>query len=461
MKLASLLHHLMRRGWLIGLSAVVAAMAALVVSQHLTPIYSATTTILISDHPQGGASDRPTGRNDLLVESYIQLLKRQPLLDAIRVRLTLNMRPETLARQLQAKPVPGTQLITISARAKSAEQAAVLANTAAAELGSLGPQALGPLWRRTTVTVIAPATPPVRPIFPRTPLNVALAAVIGSLTATGLITLRRVTSSVIETPETVGLDTLVSVPGSRRRDGQHRLVILEQPETPSAEAFRQLRAHLGSAIPEDRPWALAVTSAVAAEGKSAVAANLAIALAQAGRRVILVDANLRRPTLHTLFGRQGSHGLTTALRQKGEDVVEHLLATDVPNLQLLIAGPPTNRPADLLASRDLTLVIARLKELSDIVMLDCGPALAVADGLEVARASDAVLLTARLSATRKRDLEEVCQSLERIAPTTHMLGVVLTDAPSRPLLRPVAAIRTQPQPMPVRVGERGGQAASD
>ncbi|MCX7790758.1 MAG: Wzz/FepE/Etk N-terminal domain-containing protein, partial [Chloroflexaceae bacterium] len=147
MKLASLLQHLMRRGWLIGLSAVAAGMAALLVSHQLKPMYSATTTILVSDHPQGAGIAPPAGRNDLLVESYIQLLKRQPVLDAIRIRLNLNMRPETLARQLQAKPVPGTQLITISARAESAEQAAVLANTAAAELGSLGPQVLGALWR--------------------------------------------------------------------------------------------------------------------------------------------------------------------------------------------------------------------------------------------------------------------------------------------------------------------------
>ncbi|MCS6882929.1 MAG: polysaccharide biosynthesis tyrosine autokinase [Oscillochloridaceae bacterium] len=457
MKLASLLQHLLQREWLIVLSAVMAGVAALLASHQLPAIYSATTTVLISNHPQGADIAPPTGRNDLLVESYIQLLKRQPLLDAIRTRLTLNTRPERLARQLQAKPVPGTQLITISARAGSAEQAAILANTAAAELGSLGPQMLEPLWRRTTVTIVAPATPPVRPIFPRTPLNVALAAVIGGLTATGLIILRKVTSTVIETPENVGLDTLASVPRSRNR--QHQLVTLERPETPAAEAYRQLRARLRPALPADGPWALAVTSAVAAEGKSVVAANLAIALARAGSRVILVDAHLRRPALHTMFDRQGSRGLTTALRQKGEDIVEHLLTTDVPNLRLLAAGPPANAPADLLASRDLPLVIARLKELSDIVILDCGPALAVADGLDAARASDAVLLTARAGATRKSDLEQVYQSLERTG--TQVLGVVLTNAPPRPFLRPATAIGEQRQPIAVRSSDPGQQPAGD
>lgn len=459
MKPTSLLQHLLQRGWLIGLSAVIAGVSALLASYYLKPIYSASTTVLISNHPQGAGIAPPTGRNDLLVESYIQLLKRQPLLDAIRTRLTLNTRPERLARQLQAKPVPGTQLITISARAGSAEQAAILANTAAAELGALGPQVLEPLWRRTTVTVVAPATPPLRPIFPRTPLNVALATIIGGLTATGLITLRKVTSTVIKTPEDIGLDTLVSTPRSRHWNRQHPLVTLERPETPTAEAYRQLRARLRPALPADGPWALAVTSAVAAEGKSIVAANLAIVLARAGSRVILVDANLRRPVLHTMFDRQGSRGLATALQQKGGDIAEHLLTTDVPNLRLLAAGLPTNAPADLLASQDLPAVIARLKELSDVVILDCGPSLAVADGLDAARASDAVLLTARAGATRKSDLEQVYRSLEQIG--THVLGVILTDVHSGPFSQAATAIRVQQPPTALRDDDLGQQPAGD
>lgn len=439
LELQPLLKHLSRWGWLIVLCAIVAGGVGLLVSMQLPPLYRATTTVLVSERGSGAATERPTTRNELLVETYLQLLHREPILEALIVRLELPLRPETLARRLQAQAVPNTQMLTISAQANSAELAALMANTAAAELSAQGPQLIGSLWRRTTLSVVAPATPPIRPIFPRTPLNVAIAALLGGLTATGLIMLRRVMLKTVETPDDLfeagGLEPLGSIPAAGRLRVGRLPITLEQPLAPAAEEYRKLRAALIPHMPADAPWALAVTSAAYAEGKSAVAANLAVSLAQTGRRVLLVDANLRRPMLHSLFGaaHPGELGLATALQRGSAGLDDYLQPTALPQLLLLPAGGQPALPTELLGSPELRTLIAALKDRAQIVILDCGPALTVSDGLEAARACDAMLLTTRFGVSRTADLAQLRRLIAQTG--TPVIGGVVTCAPGGTRIR--------------------------
>jgi len=433
-ELKPVLRHLWRWGWLLVLSAVLAGLVGLLASRWLTPVYRATTTVLVGERTRGDQPVTETlNRSQLLAETYIQLLKSRPVLDAVIAQLNLPMNREKLARKISARAVPGTQLVRISAESSSAEQAALLAHTAAQALHTEGTPLLGNSWHRATLSIVEPAAPPLRPVFPRTPLNVAIAGMLGMLIASGLIVLRQTIYGLVETPEDVqrrtGLEPLTMVPAGRRTRPTQALVFRDQPDSSAAEAYRHLRSRV-IALPGDGGGEiLAITSDELDVPTSAVAANLAISLAQAGRRVILVDAKLRRPSLHRYFGHENNHGLTSILRQHAEERTEHLLVTTTtPNLQLLPAGPSHAASAELLASCRFAELIAHLRLRAEVVVIDCGPAHALADGLDAARTSNAALLVARPGISRAPALASLRNRLE--SSGVRVLGIVLIGKPA-------------------------------
>jgi capsular exopolysaccharide synthesis family protein len=206
-------------------------------------------------------------------------------------------------------------------------------------------------------------------------------------------------------------------------NGLARLVVASQPSSPAAEAYRQLRTNiLFSSL--DRPLrTLLVTSTTPEEGKSTTLANLAVTLAQAGSSVILADCDLRRPSLHTLFGASQAPGLTNVLLAGGDFP---LIETGIEGLQLLPAGPLPPNPAELVGSKRMTETMAQLRERADYVLFDSPPVIAVTDAAILATKVDAVLLVVRAGAT-KRDLAQRAKAqLEQVkAP---LIGVVLNNA---------------------------------
>lgn len=172
------------------------------------------------------------------------------------------------------------------------------------------------------------------------------------------------------------------------------LIMDRHPKSPVAEAFRTLRTNLQFVDLKGPLKSLGVTSAVPGEGKSTVAANLAIAIAQAGKSVILVDADLRRPELHKLFGASNQVGLTNVLL--GSAGLEALQATKVGGLRLLTSGPLPPNPAELLSSSDMERVIGLLGSNADVVIYDTPPAMAVTDAAVLGAKIEGMLLVLRL-----------------------------------------------------------------
>jgi non-specific protein-tyrosine kinase len=202
-----------------------------------------------------------------------------------------------------------------------------------------------------------------------------------------------------------------------------RLVALQDPRSPAAEAYRTLRTNLQfSSL--DRPLrTILATSTAPDEGKSTTIANLAVTIAQAEQRVILVEGDLRRPTLHTLFNLPNDVGLTSMMLQDGGELP--LQRTEVPGLMLLPSGPFPPRPPDILGSRRMEQVIEKLKEQADIVLFDTPPVNAVTDAAVLATKVDGVLLVFRSGATRRDHARDARKLLEKV--NAHIVGVVLTD----------------------------------
>jgi non-specific protein-tyrosine kinase len=202
-----------------------------------------------------------------------------------------------------------------------------------------------------------------------------------------------------------------------------RLVAVQDPRSPAAEAYRTLRTNIQfSSL--DRPLrTILATSTAPDEGKSTTIANLAVTIAQAEQRVVLVDCDLRRPTLHTLFDLPNTVGLTSAMLQDDADLP--LQPTDIPGLLVLPSGPLPPRPSDILGSRRMATVIARLLQQADMVLFDTPPVNAVTDAAVLATKVDGVLLVFRAGNTRRDRAQEARKLLEKV--NAHIVGVVLTD----------------------------------
>jgi non-specific protein-tyrosine kinase len=212
-------------------------------------------------------------------------------------------------------------------------------------------------------------------------------------------------------------------------DSKPTLITLTHPRSPAAEAYRALRANLAlSAL--DRPLhTLVVTSAAPGEDKSTALANLTVTMAQGGQRVILVDADLRHPSLHELFGVPNERGLATLL--EGQDALSAPPLTsvaDVENLQLLTSGPLPLDPAAQLGSKRMEEVIAALQKRTDVVLLDAPPVLAATDAMVLGMRADGILLVVKVGHTSREHLEQAKAKLEKAH--VHIIGVTLTNAPT-------------------------------
>ncbi len=203
------------------------------------------------------------------------------------------------------------------------------------------------------------------------------------------------------------------------------LITVADPRSPVSEAYRTLRTNLDFSSLDKPIKTMLVTSAGPEEGKSTVLANLAVTTAQAGRKVILVDCDLRRPTLHNIFNLKNDVGLTTMVVDDAAMESPPLQDTGVEGLQLVSSGPLPPNPSELLGSRRMEEIIAALLERADVVLFDAPPVVAVTDAAVLATKVDGVLLVINAGGT-KRDYARAAKArLEKV--NANLLGAVLNN----------------------------------
>ena len=203
------------------------------------------------------------------------------------------------------------------------------------------------------------------------------------------------------------------------------LITLTDPRSPVSEAYRTLRTNLSFYSVDDPIHSLVITSSASDDDKSIVAANLAVTMAQSGRKTILVDCDLRRPTLNQLFDLNAEPGLTNVILGEYDGIP--LQQTGVENLSLLASGPKPPNPADMLGSKRVDTLIAELTGQADLVIFDSPPALAVTDAAVLGAKVDGVLLVISAGKTRREHAERAKESLEKAR--VRIVGSTLTNAP--------------------------------
>lgn len=278
--------------------------------------------------------------------------------------------------------------------------------------------------------LVEEAQAPRRPIAPRVETNTILGVAVGALLAAGVILLIEFLDDTVKTPDDVRQVTDISTVGAVAQmktgnDPNKRLVTLHTPRSPISEAFRVIRTNLSFSAIDDGLQSLVITSSSPGEGKSTISANLAIVMAQTGRKVIIVDSDLRRPTQHKLFRLANNQGLTTALLDAHTPLEEHIQDTIIPGMRVLTSGPIPPNPAELLNSHRMETIRKALSNIADIVIFDTPPSLTVADASILAPQVSGCVLVVDAGKTRQHALK---QSLERLEKSNaHILGIVINQ----------------------------------
>jgi capsular exopolysaccharide synthesis family protein len=431
MELRDYLRILRKRALLIAAAALLCPAAAYGLSAATVPVYEASARLLVvaKTDPRGGTSSAYEGAllSQQLVKSFAQILESRA---TAATALRLDPQPQLSSRQLKAKihaePVPDTLLIDLRVADTDPTRAKRLTFSVARAFMMAVPNLQSGAALR--VSLVEPPLTPTAPVRPRTTLNVAIGLLLGLLLGAGLAFLRELLDRSVKAPEELEVAAGAPVVGTIPPFKAHKqpIPVAEQPRTAVAEAFRKLRTNFAFLGVDRQSLCCVVTSPSASDGKSTVAANLAIALSQAGQRVALVDADLRKPTLHKLFGLPQRVGTTTVLLHQA--VVHDAIQHPGPNLPaVLTSGQLPPNPSELLGSRRMEDLLADLRTAYDIVLIDCAPLLPVTDPMVVSRLADGILLIAR-SGTTTRDQAQAARIACSKAGAT-IFGAVLNATP--------------------------------
>jgi capsular exopolysaccharide synthesis family protein len=397
-----------RRVWVIVAAILLSAAAAIGASVMTVPVYQGTAKLIVTakTDPRGGTAAAYEGAllSQQLVISLGQILQSRVTAEAA-LRLDPHpLTPRQLQERIHAEPVAETLLIDLRVEDTDPGRARRLTNSVARAFITMVPQLQ--TGSALQVSLVEPALRPTEPIRPRTELNVTLALIIGLLLGVGLAVLRDFLDRSIKTPEeletAIGIPVVGTIPPFKA--SKQPIPVAEQPRTAAAEAFRKLRTNFAFLGVDRQSLCCVITSPAATDGKSTVVANLAVALAQAGQRVVIVDADLRRPTLHRLFGLQQRVGATTVLLDRAglHDAVQYL-GPDMP--AVLTSGQLPPNPAELLGSKRMEDLLASLRSAYEVVLVDCAPVLPVTDPMVVSRFADGILLIARAGATTRDQVQ--------------------------------------------------------
>lgn len=433
MQLTRYLRLVGRWWWLLLLGALIGGGSAYGISQLITPVYRAEATLLVNQTQTPGI----IAYNDILTserltKTYRELIIKRPVLTDVIENLDLDMSYDELASLTSVAVVPDTQLLRLSVEHVDPDQARLLAN-AVAQVFIEANERDG-LTRPGTVSIVEPAATPGSPVRPRTTLNTLIGVLAGLFVAGIAVLIYEYLDDTVKTAEEVeaaaGLPTLGGVARFPTKATRGTGLVVASPHRmAAAEAYRVLRTNVRFSTVDEPAQALLISSANPSEGKTTTVANLAVAIAQTGQRVIVVDSDLRRPALHRTFGLSNGAGLTSALLAGEPQVSRFLQPTQFENLSVLTSGPLPPNPSELLSSHRMDAVVDALRKEAEILLFDSPPTLAVADASILAGKVDGSILVVDAGHARAQALQRAAEALGR--SKTRVLGAVLNKLTDR------------------------------
>jgi polysaccharide biosynthesis transport protein len=477
--------------WLISLAVVLTGVASFFISRQMTPVYQATTTLLINEAPSSKTADYTSlMTSERLARTYSEMMVKEPIKAEVARRLGM---PSLDGINITVAPVRDTQLISISVESPDAMHAALIANLLVAVfsdqiqslqaarfdvskqslqqqltdiegqirttsdqlsttkditerdrlenkvtqyrqiystlLSSYEEVRLAETQTTSSVTQVEPALPPHDPIRPRILINTGLAAVVGLMLSLGVIFGIEILDDTLKNPEQItrelGLPILGVISHYKITESEDVPIAQVQPRSPISEAFRTLRTNVQYASVGRPLHSILVTSPSPGEGKTTVIANLAVVMAQSGRHVTVVDADMRRPTVHKRFGLVNQSGLSGIFVQPTPVLNGALQKTAVSNLTAVTSGSLPPNPSELLGSQRMNEILIQLGIDQEMILIDTPPILAVTDAAVLSSYVDGILLVVKPGSTKTAAARQAILALRRV--NANLLGVVLNN----------------------------------
>ena len=428
--------RVVRRRWIaIAAAVVIAVVLTAAYTATRTPEYRSSARLFVSTSDSDQAQLVQGGQfSAQRVKSYADLVSSRELATRVIGVLGLDTTPSALAGQVSASVAVDTVNLTLQVLDPDAHEAQRIAQAYADQMVDLVRELETPSGKNTApikATIVDQASYSALAVYPNWTRNIGLAVIAGLVLGLVLAVLREVLDTRVNSAEDVAdltaaptLGSIVQDPATARRP----LITQLEPHAPRAESFRVLRTNLQFVDVDNDHKVFVITSAVPEEGKTTTAVNLALSLAQGGSRVLLIEGDLRRPKAASRLEFDDALGVTSVLvgRVKLPDVIQHDADT---GLDFIAAGPVPPNPAELLQSQAMVDVIAQLRAIYDVILIDAPPLLPVTDAALIASKADGALL---VLSHGKVTRDQVRISLDRLVQVdANLIGLVFNRVPAK------------------------------
>ena len=399
-------------------------------TRFITPMYTSTTTLVLASNNEKNKSNTTSTAaevavNTKLVSTYSELIKSQKVLREVVADTGINITEEQLKKEISIESVSSTSLIDISVEDKVPEDSSKIAN----EIANVFTKKVAEIYNINNVQIVNQAEIPQGPSNINHKKDIVIFGLVGLLVSITYIIIANMLDTTIKSSEELddifGLPILASIPmyGKKSQKGNDKeLIVDKDPKSPISEVFRTLRANIQFMNTKKKSKVVLITSTVEGEGKSWIAANLAVTFAQAGKLALLIDADMRKGRQYDMFNIKAKPGISNYLsgiinenKEKNEDEINdienYIQETQIKNLYVIPSGDVPPNPSELLLSHKMKEVIKKLKEQCDVIIVDGTQCDLIADSLVLARLADTTIITTAYKQTKKENLRKVIEKI--------------------------------------------------
>jgi succinoglycan biosynthesis transport protein ExoP len=430
--------RILRKHWVTIVCMTLLGVASAAGSTILTtPTYQASTLVYIQVQSSGTVGELAQGSSFVQsqVKSFAEVVSTPRVLDSAIKTLRLDESAEQLAKSVTASAPLDSVNVQITVTRDSPADASEIADAVTASFQEVVGEittSTGPTpTSQVSVSVLRDASVPEAPIAPNTQMNLIIGFLVGLVAGLGIAFLRELLDTRVRGERDVTAITSAPIIGGISFDPSavdKPLIVQDDPRSVRAEAFRTLRTNLQFLEVESGARSFVITSSIPSEGKTTTSANLAIALADSGAQVVIIDADLRRPKLASYMGIEGAVGLTDVLISRAE-LADVLQPWGRGNLVVLPAGTVPPNPSELLGSRAMASLIHTLEMEFDVVLIDLPPLLPVTDAALVSKLTRGAIVVVAAGRTHKGELAGAIATLENVG--ANVAGIIMTMMPTK------------------------------
>lgn len=409
-------------------------------TKHVTPMYTASTTlVLTSSDNQNNTTNSITATdivvNSKLVDTYSELTKSKNILEEVISNLGMSIKVEKLKNSITVSSVENTELIEIKVKNVEPENSAKIAN----EVAKVFIKRIAEFYNINNVQIVDEAQIPTTPSNINHKKDIIMFTLIGALISVAYVVIANMLDTTIKSADELEkickYPVLASIPiyvKNKKSQKEKELIVDRDPKSPVSEVFRTLRTNIQFMNAKNESKVVLVTSTLPGEGKSWISSNLAATFAQAGKVVLLIDADMRKGRQYNIFNTSPKPGLSNYLSGIGSslndenevnNIENYIQETEVENLYMIPAGDIPPNPSELLISKKMSLVIEELKDKCDIIIIDGTPCELVTDSVVLTRLADITIMVTSYKQTKRESLKKIIENIRNIGGEN--IGIIL------------------------------------